>query len=86
MPYPAQLQAAREAKRLDLPVDDVMFFGSVNTKVLLAIAEGRIDVRALAREEVANRGLDRTGRWVGFRQAADDHGLMEVEADHGLEM
>jgi hypothetical protein len=52
------------------PIDDGMFLQSVPTELLMAIAEGRVDVAALAREELASRGVGRDGRWAGFPAAA----------------
>jgi hypothetical protein len=81
MPYPASLQAEAEAQRLGLPVDEAMFFQTVNTQILCAIIDGKLDLRALASEELANRGFDRSGQWVGFQKAAEVHGLMDVERE-----
>lgn len=40
--------------------------------LLLAIAGGRVDVRALAAQELANRGLSQqSGTWVGFELARE---------------
>jgi hypothetical protein len=39
------------------------------TAVLARIARGEVDLNALARRELANRGCDDTGRWVGFAAA-----------------
>ena len=38
--------------------------------VLTALVRGDLDAGALLRRELANRGLDATGRWVGFAAAA----------------
>ena len=40
-----------------------------DTDLLSAIARGEIDVGPLARAELANRGLNGAGRWVGFDKA-----------------
>lgn len=40
-----------------------------DTRFLLAIHHGDVDVAELARRELASRGLDGTGRWVGFAEA-----------------
>lgn len=40
------------------------------TSELAAAASGRIDLNALARRELAQRGLDQSGAWVGFDKAA----------------
>ena len=43
------------------------------TKVLAAAARGEIDLNRLAREELAARGLDNKGVWVGFDRAKQHH-------------
>lgn len=50
-------------------VDEVGFIQTALTKVLAAVARGEIDLNQIAREELASRGLDDQGRWVGFDQA-----------------
>jgi len=39
------------------------------TKTLAAVLAGEVDLNALARREMAGRGLDAAGRWVGFEAA-----------------
>lgn len=34
--------------------------------VLAAVARGEVDLNALAVAELANRGMDHDGQWVGF--------------------
>jgi hypothetical protein len=58
------------AALLDAPIDEGLFLQPASTALLLAIAEGRVDVAALAREELASRGLGRDGQWAGFPAAA----------------
>jgi hypothetical protein len=48
-------------------------FTTTYTALLLAVAAGRIDPVALARRELASRGVDRSGAWVGFPAAARIH-------------
>lgn len=50
-------------------VDEVGFIQTALAKVLSAAAKGEIDLNQLAREELANRGQDIHGNWVGFEQA-----------------
>lgn len=37
-----------------------------DTRFLVAINRGEVDVVRLARQELMNRGLDGEGRWIGF--------------------
>lgn len=50
-------------------VDDVGFIQVVPARILVAAAKGDLDLNLLAREELANRGLDQVGVWVGFERA-----------------
>ena len=54
-------------------VDEVGFIQIALTKVLAAVARGELDLNQLAREELANRGLDKNGAWVGFDRANQIH-------------
>lgn len=46
------------------------YFQTLPTELLRAIALGEVDAQALAGEQLASRGLDQRGRWVGFERAA----------------
>ena len=54
-------------------VDELGFIQGALTKVLTAVARGELDLNKLAREELAARGVDRNGHWVGFEKAAEIH-------------
>jgi hypothetical protein len=41
--------------------------------VLAAIAADQVDIKELVRKELAGRGLDTNGRWIGFTAAARLH-------------
>lgn len=56
-------------------VDEIGFIQTAPTAVLAAVARGEIDLNRIAREELAGRGQDTNGRWVGFERAAFIHGL-----------
>lgn len=45
------------------------------TELLLAMAKGEVDVEAIAARLVADRGLDKQGKWVGFEKAAAAWGV-----------
>lgn len=38
--------------------------------LLVKIVSGEVDPVQLAREQLANRGLDQSGKWVGFDEAS----------------
>lgn len=41
------------------------------TELLNAMAKGEVDTQAIAARLMADRGLDREGKWVGFASAAE---------------
>lgn len=40
-----------------------------DVRLLSAIARGEVDASRLARRELSDRGLNGTGKWVGFDEA-----------------
>lgn len=40
------------------------------TELLIAMAKGEVDTQAIAAQLIAERGLDKQGKWVGFEMAA----------------
>lgn len=50
-------------------VDELGPIQAMLVKVLVAAAAGEIDLNRLAREELAARGLNASGVWVGFDRA-----------------
>lgn len=50
-------------------LDEIEFIQSATVRVLVAGARGELDLNLLAREELAARGLDENGVWVGFERA-----------------
>jgi hypothetical protein len=59
----------------EFTVDEVGFIQIALTKVLAAAARGELDLNRLAREELASRGLDDQGVWVGFNRAKQIHNV-----------
>jgi len=53
-------------------VDELQFIQVVPVRVLVAVTRMELDLNLLAREELANRGCDQSGVWVGFRRACDE--------------
>lgn len=54
---------------------DKNHFQGVKTKVLQAAAKGHLDLRQRARAELAGRGHDTQGSYVGFDKASQLHGM-----------
>lgn len=50
-------------------------FQTFDTRFLVAIHHGDVDVVKLAREELMNRGLNGDGRRVGFAKAGELFGI-----------
>jgi hypothetical protein len=59
----------------EFTIDEVGFIQIALTKVLAAAARGELDLNRLAREELAARGLDDKGEWVGFDLAKQIHSV-----------
>ena len=50
-------------------------FRLASNDFLVAAGNAKIDLYELSRKELANRGLDRKGNWVGFEKAKKIHNL-----------
>jgi hypothetical protein len=51
-------------------IDELGFMQLADARILAVVARGELDLNAVARRELANRGLDHRGTWVGFAKAA----------------
>jgi hypothetical protein len=47
-------------------------FSMTDTQLLIDVIKGTIDINQLAKIELANRGLNMDGAWVGFKQAREE--------------
>lgn len=65
----AKLDNAIADGHLDDDDNPRFLFSGINTCLLVAAANGEIDLNELARAEMANRGLGRDGKWIGFNAA-----------------
>ena len=75
--------------------DDAGFLQTAPLKLLLLLATEQADLGQLARHEMASRGLNETGAWIGFPAAAklweapaakQAPGADEATIDAGLEV
>jgi hypothetical protein len=57
----------------EFTLDELGFIQIAQTKVLAAVARGEVDLNLLARKELAGRGLDDQGVWIGFDRAKKFH-------------
>lgn len=53
----------------EFTTDEVGFIQLATSKVLVAVVHGELNLNRLAREELAARGQDSNGMWVGFKRA-----------------
>jgi hypothetical protein len=56
-------------------VDELGAIQLLPSAVLAAVAQGKLDLNLAARHELAGRGQDKAGEWVGFDRAAQIHGV-----------
>lgn len=68
------------AKATAFSIDELGFIQIAPTDVLSAVAKGELDLNHLARLELANRGLDKDGHWVGFDKAHLIHNTKGAKA------
>ena len=47
-------------------LNPLFILSGVFTQLLTRVANGEVDCQALAKLELANRGLDLNGKWVGY--------------------
>ena len=45
------------------------YLQTIPAALLAAVAQGRVDMNKLAADELASRGLNEQGKWVGFDTA-----------------
>jgi hypothetical protein len=50
-------------------LDEIEFIQSATVSALVAAVRGELDLNLIAREELAARGLDENGVWIGFEKA-----------------
>lgn len=85
---PSPQAAASEAGWDDLPDEENPRYSlsGIGSKTLGEAARGRLDLNRHAREELAGRGLDSHGKWVGFGAAKKHHGATgKPQSQHVME-
>lgn len=50
-------------------------FTTIHTVLLVQALNNKIDLQYLVKKELANRGLNDKGLWVGFEKAKQIHGV-----------
>ena len=61
----------KKAKKIIYDTDKFGDIQCMNTEVLCMVARGEIDLNQIAINELAARGLDETGKWIGFDKAEE---------------
>jgi hypothetical protein len=52
-----------------------LIFNMTETQLLVEALRGDFDIVHALKKELANRGVDKNGLWVGFKQATKIHGV-----------
>lgn len=53
---------------LDDDKNPAYLFTGIHTELLIKALSGEINLQELAKKEMANRGLDHDGNWIGFKK------------------
>lgn len=67
---------AKKLQELNNRTDELnpnLMLGGINTQLLTEALNGAFDITYLLKKELANRGLDEKGIWVGFDKAKQIH-------------
>lgn len=80
-PPSARTSAQAVAQQLGLSPDDALFLQTVPNTLLAALVRGEVNLPALARAELADRGLDLRGQWVGFDMACEQLAMEPAHVD-----
>lgn len=71
-------QLTKKLKKYDDRSDDMnpnYMFSTTATRLLCEALDGDFDIMYIIRKELANRGVDKDGKWVGFPEAKKVHGV-----------
>ncbi|HOJ19591.1 MAG TPA: hypothetical protein PLT92_13600 [Ignavibacteriaceae bacterium] len=50
-------------------------FSTIHKDLLIQVLNNKIDLQYLVKKELANRGLNAEGLWIGFEKAKQIHGV-----------
>lgn len=57
----------------------LFLFSQTGDTMLMAVAKGGVDPKMIARATLANRGIGKSGRWVGHEAAEKEWGITPSE-------
>ncbi|MGP8216767.1 MAG: hypothetical protein ACLQQ4_14475 [Bacteroidia bacterium] len=66
----------QDLKKFDGRLDEIdprYIFSMTATQLLTEALKGEFDITYLIRRELANRGLDKEGKWIGFDKSKELH-------------
>lgn len=69
----AELIAAKKNETIPDDLNPAYLLSQFPNDILADILSGNIDVKLLVRDQLASRGMDKEGKWIGFDQAAKLH-------------
>ena len=61
-----QYQEAAKRGTIKDELNPIFIFGMTHNELLVKIASGELDMKDLAKRELAARGFDARGKWIGF--------------------
>lgn len=64
-------------------IDEIEFIQNATVKVLVAVSHRELDLNLIAQQELAQRGLNQNGVWVGFKRAREAQVNIETERRSG---
>lgn len=71
--------ATQEQTNLPDALNAEFLYSCTSTKLLVDIAQGKINAKHLAFTELKKRGLDADGKWVGFKTDWDKEEIAKEE-------
>lgn len=66
-------------------LNEIEFIQNATVRVLVAVSSGELDLNLIARQELAQRGLDQNGVWVGFTRAREIQVKIDMDRQSGGE-
>lgn len=73
-----RISKEEQLKKFDRRKDELdprHLFSLTHTQLLVEALKGEFSLDYMAGRQLANRGLDKEGKWVGFDKAKEIHGI-----------